>query len=192
MLRQAVVLGLILLGAACGTTGPAPDDSEFATAPGFIQKEIQERIAAMPYQSGEVLYQSLLRLTYIGEPAIPFLLEGLSGDHPRTRGSCAWVLGVLKDRRTIEPLRRHLDDEAPEVRYEVANSLCALGDPAGYPVLIAGLSDPSIRNRYKAHESLKLLTGLDFGYRHDDPPEKRRLAVRKWKEWWEGMKRSRL
>jgi hypothetical protein len=38
-----------------------------------------------------------------------------------------------------------------------------MGDNAGYPVLIEGLKDEDIRNRYKAHGALALLTQLDFG-----------------------------
>jgi hypothetical protein len=60
-----------------------------------------------------------------------------------------------------------------------------MGDTKGYPVLIAGLQDEEIRNRYKAHEALKLLTRLDFGYEFDADPSTRGAAVAKWQTWYE-------
>jgi HEAT repeat protein len=128
-----------------------------------------------------------MRLAYIGEPAVPYLVEGLEEMNARTRGSCAYVLGLLKDRRTIGPLQPLLEDPVKEVRYEAAVALGNMGDRGGYQALVRGLTDDDIKNRYKAHEALALLTGLDFGYRHDDAPEVRRVAVLRWEEWVDRM-----
>ncbi|MCU0727109.1 MAG: HEAT repeat domain-containing protein [Planctomycetes bacterium] len=187
-MTRPLILTVSLFLAGCGLTDRGePGERDFAEATGFLREEIVQRVDALQYQSGAELVTNTSRLAYIGEPAIPFLLTGLDHESSRTRSSCAFVLGNLRDRRTITTLRAKLGDPALFVRYEVATALCAMGEGSGYPVLISGLSDPEIRNRYKAHEALRLLTALDFGYRHDDEPETRRMAVLRWEEWWHRM-----
>lgn len=199
MARNLLVLALIPVLLGCSTTiheeedsGKAMDVNEYGEPSPLVVREIQSRIEVLQYQSDELLYQNLQRLIYIGEPCIPFLVDALDDPSPRTRGSCAYVLGMLRDRRAIEPLREALSDDIPAVRYEVATALCALGVQDGYSALVEGLSDPDIRNRYKCHESLKLLTHLDFGYRHDDDPEERRIAITKWEGWLHKMEAAQL
>jgi hypothetical protein len=184
MARFLIASSLVLVAVACGSTD---EDPYFDEPPTFLKEEISERIAQIQYLSDEKLMENLNRLTYIGEPAIPQLLQGLQHDQPRTRGSCAFVLGRIRDRRTVKPMKEALDDPVTSVRYEVATALGQIGDPSGYPVLIEGLSDELIRNRYKAHEALTLLTNLDFGYQHDAAPSDRAMAVRKWREWYEAL-----
>jgi hypothetical protein len=191
-MSRIVIVGLLAsLAFGCATSGKdnrPVTDGEYIEAPRFLREEIENRVAALPYQTEEQLYSNLIRLAYIGEPAIPYLLEGLEAEPARTRSSCAYVLGLVKDRRTIPALREAVDDPVPEVRYEVATSLCMLGVREGYPVLIEGLSDAEIRNRYKCGEALKLLTGQDFGYRHDDAPTDRAQAIATWERWWERLR----
>jgi HEAT repeat protein len=187
MVRPLVLVACAAL-AGCGITDQKdPAERDFSEATGFLREEIVQRLDALQYQSGPELITNVNRLAYIGEPAIPFLLAGLTHTSARTRSSCAFVLGNLRDRRTIPALRERLADSVLLVRYEAATALCAMGEGSGYPVLIAGLSDPEIRNRYKAHEALTLLTSLDFGYRHDADPATRRMAVLRWEEWWHRM-----
>jgi hypothetical protein len=185
-MTRLIVSGLVVvLLAGCSGAGGGGGDEDYAEPTAFLAAEIKDRIAALPYQSGEVLYSSLKRLAYIGEPAIPDLLEGLRSEHARTRGSCAYVLGMIRDRRTMPQLRKALEDPLPAVRYEAAASLGNMGDKTGYRTLIEGLSDDDIANRYKSHEALRVLSGADFDYRHDDPPEERRKAVLRWERWLE-------
>ena len=186
MSRIALIVLFAALAAACATSGQ--EGALETKAVQVLREEIQERMAALPYQTEEQLYSNLIRLAYIGEPAIPYLLEGLKAEPARTRSSSAYVLGLMKDRRTIPALRKAVEDPVPEVRYEVATSLCILGAREGYPMLIQGLSDPEIRNRYKCGEALKLLTRLDFGYRHDDTPTARAQAIATWNDWWERLR----
>lgn len=179
--------------AGCGDRlGLDSEDQEYLEAPAFLRVEIEERIAALEYQTEEDLYQNIIRLIYIGEPAIPYLTDGLGHQAVRVRGSCAYALGILRDRRTIDPLREALEDPVGLVRYEAATALCGMGVRDAYSVLVEGLGDSDIRNRYKAHEALALLTRLDFGFRHDDAPEVRRMAVLKWEEWLARMNEQPL
>jgi HEAT repeat protein len=193
-MKRFVTFAVIALAlGACGTRpGYQAEEREFLEAPTFLEAEIQDRIANLEYLSEEELYQNIVRLVYIGEAAIPYMIEGLSHESARVRGSCAYVFGILRDRRTIEPLRECLDDPVPGVRYEAATALCAMGVRDGYSTLVEGLSDKDIRNRYKAHEALVLLTRLDFGYHHDDDPEVRRTAVLHWEEWLARMNEEPL
>jgi HEAT repeat protein len=188
-LFAVAMVAVLFTGCMTVTTleNPKDDPGKYEKAAGFLEEEIRDRIYNMQYQADAELYQNMKRLAYIGEPAIPFLLEGLDDSSPRTRGSVAFVLGLIRDRRTIPDLIEHLDDDVAPVRYEVATTVCVLGDNAGYPVLIEGLKDDDIRNRYKAHEALLLLTQLDFGFEHDAGPDDRIKAVRKWEGWYESI-----
>jgi HEAT repeat protein len=67
--------------------------------------EIDQRIEQIPYQHREELLQNLLWLAQTGEQTIPAVLDGLRHDNPKVRSSCAWVLGRLRDRRTIPNLQ---------------------------------------------------------------------------------------
>ena len=191
MYRSIILTAFALLLVGCVTEGEEQQDlSEYTKAPRFLKYEIEERIAALEFQTEEALYQNIVRLVYIGEPAIPFIVGGLGHKAARVRASCAYVLGVVRDRRTIGALQVHLGDQASVVRYEVATSLGIMGVRDSYPVLIEGLKDAEIRNRYKAHEALTMLTKNDFGYKHDDTPQTRAKAVRLWEEWYRRMTES--
>ena len=183
-MNRAALIGLLMLVCVgCQSDKHTVDLSQYPEPSSFLKQEIEDRIAALEYQTESLLYQNMIRLAYIGEPAIPFLIKGLDNEHIRVRGSCAYILGLMQDRRTIPALSAALDDPASEVRYEVATALGSMGDREGYQVLVDGLSDEDIRNRYKCHEALTLLTRLSFGYRHDDPPELRHAAALKWEAW---------
>ena len=69
------------------------------------------------------------------------------------------------------------------------------GSNASIPYLIDALADESYHvkkyleagmhtTRYRANESLKKLTGKDFGFIWNDPKEKRDKAIKKWQNWW--------
>ncbi len=178
---------LCLITAACESSTRTVDLSEYPEPSAFLRQEIEDRMAALRYQTEGQLYENMMRLAYIGETAVPFLIKGLDDQHVRVRSSSAYILGLMSDRRTIPALLPVLHDPSDVVRYEAATALGSMGDRDGYGVLLEGLLDEDIKNRYKAHEALTLLTDLDFGYRHDDPPEMRRVAVLKWEAWVERM-----
>ena len=180
-LTMLVVSGCIQTGY---TEPEKKDPGKYERAALFLEEEIRDRIYNLEFQADTELYQNMRRLAYIGEPAIPFLLEALNNPATRTRGSVAFVLGLIRDRRTIPDLVAHLNDPSPVVRYELATTVCVLGDNAGYPVLIAGLDDEDIRHRFKAHEALLLLTQLDFGFVYDGEPKERKAAIEKWEGWF--------
>ncbi len=96
------------------------------------------------------------------------------------------------DRRNIPHMQPLLRDDARGVRYQAAASLVELGDSSGFAVLVEGLADGEIRYRYKCFQSLRAVTGQDFGYRHDADPQERRVAVTRWMDWLDDLNTSAL
>ncbi len=82
------------------------------------------------------------------------------------------------------------------LRADAARYLGTHGNKQSIPYLIAALSDESTHvggayldagmatTRYWANDSLKKLTGKDFGFVWNDPIEKRNAAIRRWKLWY--------
>ena len=180
----AVILtGLCLAGCQAGPE--QRDYTEYQKPSPLLEQEIRDRVAALEFESGTTLVHNQRRLVYIGDPAIPFLLTGLRHTSRLVRGSCAYVLGGIRDLRTLSDLRDVAeDDDVAEVRYEAAAALVAIGDKKhGIPVLIEGMEDQDIRCRYKCFEVLRQQTALTFGYAHDGDAASRAAAVEKWKAW---------
>ncbi|MCR9246934.1 MAG: HEAT repeat domain-containing protein, partial [bacterium] len=147
--------------------------------------EIDRRIDQIPYLHREELLDNLLWLSQSGEQCIPALLKGLKAESPKVRSSSAWVLGRLRDRRTIPALRMAVSDSEPTVQFECARTLVLLGDLEPAPVLISGLDSERKEVRYLCHEALKTATGHDFGFDHlAVSQEQARSAVFEWRKWW--------
>jgi HEAT repeat protein len=70
----------------------------------------------------------------------------LEDPHPNIRGYCSRVLGTFRDERVFPLLAEMVREEAsPGPRHEALAALGRLGDPRGYEILLAKLSDPSDR-----------------------------------------------
>jgi HEAT repeats len=191
-MRVLVIVGLLGLVALSGCGPNPPPDSDFVAPDPMLEKQIIDIIARLQYLQKDRLVQAAQRLAYIGEPAIPYLFDGLRHDSALTRSTCAYALGLMKDPRTFSELSRVAeDDDVSLVRYEAAASLAMGGDSSAYPVLLDGLEDKDIRGRWKCYEMLKMATGRDFGYEADGEPEKRKQSVAAWKAWWEEERQNR-
>ena len=190
-MRIAAALALGLAVCACTTTTSIegvdvhPDNK-------IVQAEVERCVAELRYLHGNELLDSMTRLKNMGDVAVPAIREGARSDDWLTRSSLAWVMGESRDRRYIPDLHRLLDDRVVGVRYEAAAALIELGDNAGFPVLVDGLSDAEVRNRYKCFESLRRATGRDFGYQHDGTEAARNQAVARWKDWLAAVRASAL
>ncbi|MFK7743046.1 MAG: HEAT repeat domain-containing protein [Planctomycetota bacterium] len=170
--------------ASCATT-PKEQVVPYQQPNGLMSGEIQQRIDQVPFQHREELVQNLLWLAQTGEQTIPALLEGLRHESPKVRSSCCWVLGRLRDRRTVEDLRPLTRDKETSVRMEAARTLVVMGDLEQSPTLIEGLDSERKEVRYMCHEALKSATGHDFGYDHlAREPRDMQVAVLRWREWW--------
>lgn len=179
-----LALGLVLL-TSCGTTSSNQDGSEFSKPNQLMGEEIERRISEIPFQHRTDLYNNLLWLGQMGEPAIPALLRGLKHKEPKVRTSCAFALGYIGDRRTIPDLRALTNDTSEVVRMEAARSLVLMGDISHAPVLIEALDSDRVQVRYFCHEALRTATNRDFGYDHlTESLGQRRQAVLQWRNWW--------
>lgn len=183
-MRRTALIATLLTLAACATV---EDKSyPFAQANSLMRREIQSRIANIPYQHRQELLNNLIWLvTRGGETAITDLLTALENEDAKVRSSSAWVLGRLMDRRVIPQLRPLVNDENRSVRFEAARSLMVMGDLEHATLLIEGLDSDRIPVRYNCHMALRDSTGRDFQYDHlEEEPAERRLAVLRWREWW--------
>ncbi len=175
---------LLLLFASCSTT-TKPSESPFTQPNSLMGEEITRRVEQIPYQHRDELLQNLLWLAQTGEQTIPALVAGLKHENPKVRSSSAWVLGRLRDRRTIPMLQESMQDNEATVQMEVARSLVSMGDLKWSPTLIEGMDSDKKEVRYMCHEALKSSTGHDFGYDHLNQDQKEmRVSVLRWRQWW--------
>ena len=185
------VLSALLGLAACQST-TQKDGVANGHENAIVQGEIDRAIGELRFQHGNALLTSMSHLATMGDAAAPKIRAGARSDDWLTRASLAWVMGASGDRRYIPDLRTLAADQEVGVRYQAAASLVELGDSAGFPVLVGGLADGDIRNRYKCFEELRRATGQEFGYQHDAAPDARRAAVSRWLDWLESIKSSAL
>ena len=97
----------------------------------------------------------------------------------------------------LPKLYQALNGPQTTLRAYAARELGKYGDMTSVPYLIDALSDESFHvgalylkagmetTRYWANESLKSLTGEDFGFVWNDPVEKRNAAIARWREWYQ-------
>jgi hypothetical protein len=189
-MRIAVTAATLFALAACSTTQPT---SPYQQPNELMGSEISQRIDQIPFQHREELIQNLLWLVQAGEQTIPSLIDGLVSDNAKVRSNCCWVLGQLRDRRTVPDLQSVLTDPEPSVRLEAARSLVLMGDVAQAPTLIEALDSDRKEVRYLCHEALKSATGHDFGYDHlGQDQQELQLAVLRWRQWWGEYSGDRL
>ncbi|MCA9395222.1 MAG: HEAT repeat domain-containing protein [Candidatus Omnitrophica bacterium] len=98
---------------------------------------------------------------------IPLLLlyQALVGPQTTLRAYAATALGEHGNRTSIAYLIDALADDSVHV---------------GANYREAGMAT----TRYRANESLKKLTGKDFGFVWNDPAEQRQEAIARWREWY--------
>ncbi len=146
--------------------------------------EITALVAELAAARGEKVIEVGMRLVGKGEPAVPALRAALIADDPALRANAAYLLGVLKDRRTVPDLRRaSTDDVDTTVRYEAASALLELHDASGFAVLVGGLDDTDARRRAKCIDVLAEKTHERFGFEPDGDPAERAASIRRWKAW---------
>lgn len=184
-MRIAATGALLLLVLHSCSTAPAPSQSEFLEPNSLLAGEISRRVEQIPFQHRDELLQNLLWLSEKGEQVIPAVLTGLQNDNAKVRSSCAFVLGRLRDRRTMPQLQQAMSDADPTVRMECARTLMLMGDLNVSPTLIEGLDSERKEVRYLCHEALKSASGHDFGYDHLNQDQKQlQVSVLRWRQWW--------
>jgi len=184
-MRIAATAATLLFALASCSTTTSNEVSPYQQPNQLMGAEINQRIEQIPYQHREELVQNLLWLAQTGEQTIPALIQGLNNENPKVRSSCCWVLGRLRDRRTVPNLQRLTSDSETSVRMEASRSLVLMGDIEQAPKLIEGLDSERKEVRYMCHEALKSATGHDFGYDHlNQNQQELQVAVLRWRQWW--------
>lgn len=82
----------------------------------------------------------------------------------------------------IDVLRK--PDELPEVRAAAAERLGEMRLWDAGPAIIEAMEDPSALLRARAGVALRRIMVVDFGYRASDPPNRRREAIQRIRQWW--------
>jgi len=185
-MRLYALIALVLPVAACSGPATLEKPHPYAEANALMRREIQTRIHDIAFQHQQELLDSLIWLqTRAGETAIPDLVDALKHESPKVRASAAWVLGRIRDRRTIPDLQPLISDKNAAVRLEVARSLVGMGDMNCATILIEGLHSDKVPVRFNCHMALRDATKRDFQYDHlEDDIQQRRLAVWRWRRWW--------
>ena len=102
---------------------------------------IQAYRASRGRDESERLDQALAK---IGRVAVPRLITLLND--PELSAVATWGLGVIADRRAVEPLIEVARSAPhPEVRSSATKALGRLADPRAFDVLIQGLDDDATR-----------------------------------------------
>lgn len=197
-------LFLLLLAGGCagagpvpatrGSAGPAsaagrPGDRPYAELTPQAQADIGMLIGRIPSASPEQRMEIATRLVRFGEAAVPQLVEGLSHPDPSVRITSAYLLGLLKDPRSLDALYRALSDPLEDVRFEAGTALLRAGDDRAVPLLIHGLEHPDPLVRARAITVLQGRTGSTLDFRPDATPEDRAAAVARWRAWYEQRRR---
>ncbi|HKE02085.1 MAG TPA: HEAT repeat domain-containing protein [Planctomycetota bacterium] len=100
--------------------------------------------------------------------------------------AAARALARLDDRESLPALKRTLARVRPtvETARDVAWAVCALGDPAGIPVLLDGLAYADDLVRESCFESYLDVTGRPFGYTPLSPFVERSAALAQLRAAW--------
>jgi hypothetical protein len=189
----------VAAGSSCGTGGvrrprerpvplpaiDAPGDRPFQEPTPSERARLEALLGRVSAAGADERLEIGRTIARCGPVAVPVLLAALRREDPAVRAHAAYLLGVMRDRRTAEALAEAARDPVPQVRYEASAALLELGDDRGLDGLIEGLSDPDARLRSKSASVLEQRTGQRFGYAADDPPEERERAVRRWRTWRE-------
>lgn len=87
-------------------------------------------------------------------------------------------------RMSADTLRRELGEDDAEIRGAAALACGMKDDKSFVPDLIVRLYDKNSRVERAAYESLKSITGRDYGPSSNATPEERTRAVIRWRVWW--------
>jgi HEAT repeat protein len=122
---------------------------------------------------------------------LPVILDGLTDESPIVRVAAADALVDMPDPNAVVPLTQAaLDDEDVHVRSTACEALRYYRHPDGVATLVKALGDNDYAVRYRAHESLVYLTGVDRGHNEWDWPSEAqgrlpKTAPRPEKAWWD-------
>lgn len=88
---------------------------------------LEPLIEALKDEEYLIKSNAMVALASFGREILDRMVFSLSDPEPDVRAGAAWVLGELKDPRSLEPLEKAAEDEAPLVRIQAKASLMAMG-----------------------------------------------------------------
>lgn len=91
---------------------------------------------------------------------------------------------------TRRTLYERFQDEDPSVRMKAVLRAGRWKDRESVPYLVDRLTDGEAEVRFAAILALRRITDETFGYRYYEPAAKREQAVRRWRQWLRGGRRS--
>ena len=120
------------------------------------------KVEPLPQERIQEMFDRISRNEKI---ALPLVYQALIGPQTALRADAARYLGAHGDETSIAHLITALGDDSMHV-----------GDDYVKP----GMET----TRYWANDSLKKLTGQDFGFVWNDPKKKREAAILRWRTWY--------
>jgi HEAT repeat protein len=126
------------------------------------QEEIARQISLFRSREGSKRRQARMKLTTMGTPVIPALIECLHDEEESVRWEAARTLRDMPDPSAAEELVNTLPDPVPEVRWLAAEALIEMGENALKP-LLRGLLEhfDSVLFRESAHHVLSCFEADD-------------------------------
>lgn len=141
---------------------------------------VQKIIDLYPGASVEARTSMIYALADINDIlAVPFLIKQAKDPSASVRAAVMLALGKLGDARAIPALLSGLNDTDEMTRVNAAYSLGTYYSPKVMTALVHSLKDPAHRVRQAAVDSLKGLSGLDFG-----------VSYQKWHRWWQQQRQQ--
>ncbi|MDJ0521996.1 MAG: HEAT repeat domain-containing protein [Planctomycetota bacterium] len=148
-----------------------------------MQQDIRDLMGRVPNASHRQWADIARKLTAFGEPAVPQLIANLNSCDTEVQLMSAYVLGMIKDPRSLDALQRATVGRMPAVRYEAATAMLRMGDRRGLLTMVDALESPDPLVRARAILVLRENTGETFDYKADDVPGERAAAVARWRAW---------
>lgn len=94
--------------------------------------------------------------SFLGDTAVPHLVEKLSSEDANTRANAAYILGKMGAESAFEPLLGRLADESEKVRKDAINALAAFRNQKMVPALLPLLNDDAADVRIACAATLGL------------------------------------
>ena len=157
----------------------------FHTARGFDAVSILERAARV---RGRATRRQALRILgqFTGPRAQAILADALDEPDPSARAIAVQALVKQRSPKVLPALLNDLQAHHTSARVRAVHLLERLNRLQAVPALIDALADPERVVRQRAAFALRRLTGQNFAYDPEAPPDDRQRLIARWRAWWHG------